>query len=153
VGQQVDDAEETEAGPGVSFEQVEVASIGVQGDGHAASTGQHDGEDATVSSIDPTFLEALPADLRAEVLASRQTLAARPPNPPPPPAEEIDPEFLAALPPDIQAEVLAQQRAPRAVIAAIEAQPVDMDSASIIATFPAELRQEVGVTLATWHTK
>jgi E3 ubiquitin-protein ligase HUWE1 len=104
--------------------------------------------DANMSSIDPTFLEALPADLRAEVLASQQTRAVRPPNPAPPaPPEEIDPEFLAALPPDIQAEVLAQQRAQRAVIAqTIEGQPVEMDSASIIATFPAELREEVLLT-------
>ncbi|GJX83006.1 E3 ubiquitin protein ligase UPL1-like protein [Tanacetum coccineum] len=51
-------------------------------------------------------------------------------------AEEIDPEFLAALPPDIQAEVLAQQRAQRVAHQA-EGQPVDMDNASIIATFPA----------------
>lgn len=108
--------------------------------------------DANMSSIDPTFLEALPADLRAEVL-SQQTRAVRPPNPAPPaPPEEIDPEFLAALPPDIQAEVLAQQRAQRAVIAqTIEGQPVDMDSASIIATFPAELREEVSFTYFDFH--
>lgn len=114
-------------------------------DAGQVSRGPTEGPDANMSSIDPTFLEALPADLRAEVLASQQTRAVRPPNPAPPaPPEEIDPEFLAALPPDIQAEVLAQQRAQRAVIAqTIEGQPVDMDSASIIATFPAELREEV----------
>ncbi|KAL2630710.1 hypothetical protein R1flu_015396 [Riccia fluitans] len=102
---------------------------------------------AGVSAIDPTFLEALPEDLRAEVLASQQTQSIRATSHPPPPAEDIDPEFLAALPPDIQAEVLAQQRAQRVVLAhQIEGQPVDMDSASIIATFPAELREEVLLT-------
>lgn len=92
------------------------------------------------NAIDPTFLEALPEDLRAEVLASQQAQPVQPPTYVPPSADEIDPEFLAALPPDIQAEVLAQQRAQRATQ---QAQPVDMDNASIIATFPADLREEV----------
>eukprot|EP00271_Cylindrocystis_brebissonii_P000524 TRINITY_DN1063_c0_g2_i1.p1 TRINITY_DN1063_c0_g2~~TRINITY_DN1063_c0_g2_i1.p1 ORF type:complete len:4539 (-),score=961.90 TRINITY_DN1063_c0_g2_i1:519-13235(-) len=105
------------------------------------------------AEIDPTFLEALPADLRAEVLASQQQAAiAQQRRARQAPLQEdmgeLDPEFLAALPPDIQAEVLAQQRAQRAMAAqaAVERQPVDMDSASIIATFPAELREEVLLT-------
>ncbi|CAM6105472.1 unnamed protein product [Calypogeia fissa] len=100
-----------------------------------------------VNTIDPTFLEALPEDLRAEVLASQETQTVRTVSHAPPTAEEIDPEFLAALPPDIQVEVLAQQRAQRVLQAHhVEGQPVDMDSASIIATFPAELREEVLLT-------
>ncbi|KAK4751569.1 hypothetical protein SAY87_005051 [Trapa incisa] len=95
------------------------------------------------NAIDPTFLEALPEDLRAEVLASQQAQPVQPPTYVPPSADEIDPEFLAALPPDIQAEVLAQQRAQRTTQ---HAQPVDMDNASIIATFPADLREEVLLT-------
>ncbi|KAH7660208.1 E3 ubiquitin-protein ligase HUWE1 protein [Dioscorea alata] len=108
-------------------------------------------EASSTNAIDPTFLEALPEDLRAEVLASQQ--ASRRTQPPqlstyaPPAAEEIDPEFLAALPPDIQAEVLAQQRAQRMMQSQqAEGQPVEMDSASIIATFPPELREEVLLT-------
>lgn len=97
------------------------------------------------NGIDPTFLEALPEELRAEVLASQQAQPAQAPTFVPPTAEEIDPEFLAALPPDIQAEVLAQQRAQR-VAQQAEGQPVDMDNASIIATFPADLREEVLLT-------
>ncbi|KAL8142163.1 hypothetical protein V2J09_015195 [Rumex salicifolius] len=97
------------------------------------------------NGIDPTFLEALPEDLRAEVLASQQSQSAAPPAYAPPPVEDIDPEFLAALPPDIQAEVLAQQRAQR-VAQQSEGQPVDMDNASIIATLPADLREEVLLT-------
>ncbi|KAI3703086.1 hypothetical protein L6452_28841 [Arctium lappa] len=115
-------------------------------------TGQSDETDATVvapnaNGIDPTFLEALPADLREEVLASQQAQSAPAPvsAPVPATAEDIDPEFLAALPPDIQAEVLAQQRAQRAAHQA-DGQPVDMDNASIIATFPADLREEVLLT-------
>lgn len=98
-------------------------------------------EASTANAIDPTFLEALPEDLRAEVLASQQAQA-QPPTYTAPTAEDIDPEFLAALPPDIQAEVLAQQRAQR-VVQQAEGQPVEMDNASIIATFPADLREEV----------
>ncbi|XP_031286240.1 E3 ubiquitin-protein ligase UPL1 isoform X2 [Pistacia vera] len=97
------------------------------------------------SAIDPTFLEALPEDLRAEVLASQQAQSVQPPTYTPPSADDIDPEFLAALPPDIQAEVLAQQRAQRFAQQG-EGQPVDMDNASIIATFPADLREEVLLT-------
>ncbi|KAH9287706.1 hypothetical protein KI387_031823 [Taxus chinensis] len=99
------------------------------------------------NSIDPAFLEALPEDLRTEVLASQQNQPAQTVNNDPPNTDEIDPEFLAALPPDIQAEVLAQQRAQRLLQShQFEGQPVDMDSASILATFPPELRAEVLLT-------
>ncbi|KAJ0477367.1 putative HECT domain, armadillo-like helical, HECT, E3 ligase catalytic domain-containing protein [Helianthus annuus] len=123
-------------------------------DGQTGQTSQADDIGATniaqsTNGIDPTFLEALPAELRAEVLASQQAQSVPPPvsapAPTPATAEEIDPEFLAALPPDIQAEVLAQQRAQRVAHQA-EGQPVDMDNASIIATFPADLREEVLLT-------
>ena len=74
----------------------------------------------------------------------------------------LDPEFLAALPADIQAELIQQQAAARAMEAAANAraaagaagasggagvaQVADMDSASILATFPPELREEVLMT-------
>ncbi|KAI0492443.1 hypothetical protein KFK09_026716 [Dendrobium nobile] len=104
-------------------------------------------ESSSMNGIDPTFLEALPDDLRAEVLASQQAQSAGTSTYAPPAAEEIDPEFLAALPPDIQAEVLAQQRAQRDGHGQhAQGQPVDMDNASIIATFPPELREEVLLT-------
>ncbi|XP_051125493.1 E3 ubiquitin-protein ligase UPL1 isoform X2 [Andrographis paniculata] len=100
---------------------------------------------SNANGIDPTFLEALPEDLRAEVLASQHSQSTATPTYAPPTVEDIDPEFLAALPPDIQAEVLAQQRAQR-IANQSEGQPVDMDNASIIATFPADLREEVLLT-------
>lgn len=100
-------------------------------------------EASSANEIDPTFLEALPEDLRAEVLASQQNRSAPAASYTPPAAEEIDPEFLAALPPDIQSEVLAQQRAQRIAHSQQVGQPVDMDNASIIATFPPDLREEV----------
>ena len=59
--------------------------------------------------------------------------------------EGLDPEFLAALPPDIRAEVVAQEQAQRMMAAVAAGRPVDMDSASIIATFPPGLREEVRV--------
>ena len=94
--------------------------------------------------IDPTFLEALPEYLSIDVLASQQNQVAQPTNNQPPATEEIDPEFLASLPPDIQAEVLAQQLAQRLLQAHLfDGQPIDMDSASILAMFPHELRTEV----------
>nr|CAB3456652.1 unnamed protein product [Digitaria exilis] len=103
-------------------------------------------EASSANEIDPTFLEALPEDLRAEVLASQQNRSIPAASYTPPAAEEIDPEFLAALPPDIQAEVLAQQHAQRVAHAQPVGQPVDMDNASIIATFPPDLREEVLLT-------
>ncbi|XP_062199173.1 E3 ubiquitin-protein ligase UPL1-like isoform X2 [Phragmites australis] len=103
-------------------------------------------EASSANEIDPTFLEALPEDLRAEVLASQQNRSAPTASYTPPAAEEIDPEFLAALPAEIQAEVLAQQRAQRIAHSQSIGQPVDMDNASIIATFPPDLREEVLLT-------
>ncbi|XP_073123872.1 E3 ubiquitin-protein ligase UPL1-like isoform X2 [Henckelia pumila] len=103
-------------------------------------------EASNSNAIDPTFLDALPADLRAEVLASQQAQPAPVPSPYAPSiVEDIDPEFLAALPPDIQAEVLTQQRVQR-IAQQSDGQPVDMDNASIIATFSADLREEVLLT-------
>ncbi|KAJ6822557.1 E3 ubiquitin-protein ligase UPL1-like [Iris pallida] len=98
-------------------------------------------------SIDPTFLQALPGDLRAEVLSSRQNQVAQPSGNQSQADGEIDPEFLAALPPDIREEVLAQQRAQRQNQSQeLEGQPVEMDAVSIIATFPSEIREEVLLT-------
>ncbi|GJW28728.1 E3 ubiquitin protein ligase UPL2-like protein [Tanacetum coccineum] len=97
--------------------------------------------------IDPAFLDALPEELRAEVLSGRQGQVAQPPNIEPQNDGDIDPEFLAALPPDIRAEVLAQQQAQGVHRSReLEGQPVEMDTVSIIATFPSELREEVLLT-------
>jgi E3 ubiquitin-protein ligase HUWE1 len=86
---------------------------------------------------------------------------------------EVDPEFLAALPPEIQAEVLAEQQAERrrrqrerereeqrrrdaAVLPAGEAEQAgaaaaaagegDMDIASLLSSFPPDLREEILLT-------
>ncbi|KAG5018915.1 hypothetical protein JHK87_014770 [Glycine soja] len=103
--------------------------------------------DSGSGAIDPAFLEALPEELRAEVLSAQQGQVAEPSNSESQNNGDIDPEFLAALPPDIRAEVLAQQQAQRLHQAQeLEGQPVEMDTVSIIATFPSELREEVLLT-------
>lgn len=95
-------------------------------------------------SIDPAFLDALPEELRAEVLSAQPSEATQSQNPEPQNNGDIDPEFLAALPPDIREEVLAQQRAQRLHQSQeLEGQPVEMDTVSIIATFPSDIREEV----------
>lgn len=110
-----------------------------QGDANAA-------QDAPSAQIDPTFLDALPDELRAEVLSGRQGPVTQSSNTEPQNegVNDIDPEFLAALPPDIRAEVLAQQQAQGAQRSQeLDGQPVEMDTVSIIATFPSEIREEV----------
>ncbi|KAL5206475.1 hypothetical protein ABZP36_034684 [Zizania latifolia] len=113
-----------------------------------ANDGDQEPNRATdTDSIDPTFLEALPEDLRAEVLSSRQNQVGQTSNEQSQNDGDIDPEFLAALPPDIREEVLAQQRAQRLQQSQeLEGQPVEMDAVSIIATFPSEIREEVLLT-------
>ncbi|EXB36051.1 E3 ubiquitin-protein ligase UPL1 [Morus notabilis] len=99
-------------------------------------------EASGANAIDPTFLEALPEDLRAEVLASQQAQSVQPPSYAPPSADDIDPEFLAALPPDIQAEVLAQQRAQR-IAQQAEGQPVLLTSSeAVLSALPSPLLAE-----------
>lgn len=107
--------------------------------------------DSNSSAIDPTFLEALPEDLRAEVLSVQQNQPAQTSNNQPQTTGDIDPEFLAALPPDIRAEVLAQQQAQRLHQSQeLEGQPVEMDTVSIIATFPSDLREEVSLLVVAF---
>lgn len=118
-----------------------------EADQDGPSVEQQVSSDAGSGSIDPAFLEALPEELRAEVLSAQHGQVAQPSNNERPNAGDIDPEFLAALPPDIRAEVLAQQQAQRLHQSQeLEGQPVEMDTVSIIATFPSELREEVLLT-------
>ncbi|XVE95159.1 hypothetical protein REPUB_Repub02eG0072400 [Reevesia pubescens] len=123
----------------------ENSSREVDQDGPAAE--QQINGDAGSGSIDPAFLDALPEELRAEVLSAQQGQVAQPSSAEQQNSGDIDPEFLAALPPDIRAEVLAQQRAQRLHQSQeLEGQPVEMDTVSIIATFPSDLREEVLLT-------
>ncbi|XVE55632.1 hypothetical protein DITRI_Ditri03aG0174200 [Diplodiscus trichospermus] len=118
-----------------------------EADQDGAAAEQQTNTEAGSGSIDPAFLDALPEELRAEVLSAQQGQVAQPSNAEQQTSGDIDPEFLAALPPDIRAEVLAQQQAQRRHQSQeLEGQPVEMDTVSIIATFPSELREEVLLT-------
>lgn len=78
--------------------------------------------------IDPSFLEALPDDIRNEILAQYQR-----------PSREnaINEEFLQALPPELRNEVMMQQRPPPHRPAA------EMDNATFVASLTPDLRREV----------
>ncbi|XP_058499680.1 E3 ubiquitin-protein ligase HUWE1 isoform X9 [Solea solea] len=109
--------------------------------------------------VDPSFLAALPEDIRREVLQNQ--LGIRPPSRVPaatslptstapvlsgPGVTEVSPEFLAALPPAIQEEVLAQQRAEqqRRELAQQPTQgDTPLDPVTFIQTLPSELRRSV----------
>jgi E3 ubiquitin-protein ligase HUWE1 len=107
--------------------------------------------DITDTGIDPTFLEALPDDMREEVVNQhiRDQQAARMERPP---DSQISAEFLDALPPEIRAEILHQEQIEQARRRAEEratapsgaaAASVDMDPASFIASLDPQLRQDV----------
>ncbi|KAM5504407.1 E3 ubiquitin-protein ligase tom1 [Microsporum canis] len=109
--------------------------------------------DITGMEIDPEYLEALPEEMREEVilqqLAEQRSQAAVAGEEP----SEINPEFLEALPAEIREELLQQEAADRrrrereaarrqaAANGAPHAE--DMDPASFIATLEPSLRQTV----------
>lgn len=112
--------------------------------------------DITDTGIDPTFLEALPDDMREEVL-NQHFRESRTSAPAPAVPSQINSEFLDALPPDLRAEVLrqeaAEQRREQAVARAAardagadveaEAGPADIDPADFLASLDPQLRQAV----------
>lgn len=109
--------------------------------------------DITDTGIDPTFLEALPDDMRQDVINEhmRERRAAEPVVRPE--ESQISPEFLDALPPEIRAEILQQEqdaldRARRERERAAnpniqQGGPSDIDSASFLASLDPALRQAV----------
>ncbi|CAK5281578.1 unnamed protein product, partial [Mycena citricolor] len=107
--------------------------------------------DITDTGIDPTFLEALPDDMREEVLNQhvRDQRASRVERPP---DSTISAEFLDALPPEIRAEIIQQEAIERsrrrteadaANNGAPAGIPAEIDPASFIATLDPVLRQAV----------
>lgn len=98
--------------------------------------------------VDPSFLAALPEDMRDEVIAEqlrlqrirqRATVVEELTGP-----VEVNPEFLAALPPAIQEEVLAQQRMEQQRHAAASANPEDpVDAAAFFQNLQPSLRQAI----------
>ncbi|THH30438.1 hypothetical protein EUX98_g3760 [Antrodiella citrinella] len=138
---------ETEAGPSTSVDQGSSSApdrITVMIHGSAV--------DITDTGIDPTFLEALPDDMREEVLNQhvRDQRAARVERPA---DSAISAEFLDALPPELRAEIIQQESVERArrrtdqaapeSAADVPAQPAEMDPASFIASLDPQLRQVV----------
>lgn len=111
--------------------------------------------------VDPSFLAALPENIRQEVIAEQLRLQRlqqqRTSSGNTTPAAqagssatsnatftEVNPEFLAALPPNIQEEVLAQQRAEQQRLAAQNSNPeTPVDAGSFIQTLPPGLRRQV----------
>ncbi|XP_060794475.1 E3 ubiquitin-protein ligase HUWE1 isoform X2 [Neoarius graeffei] len=110
--------------------------------------------------VDPSFLAALPEDIRREVLQNQ--LGIRPPSRPSvsssmsssaaavagggPGVTEVSREFLAALPLAIQEEVLAQQRAEQQRRDQSQQPPQGdqpLDPVTFIQTLPSELRRSV----------
>ena len=105
--------------------------------------------DITDTGIDPTFLEALPDDMREEVLNQhvRDRQASRVERPP---DSLISAEFLDALPPDIRAEIIQQEAMERTRRQTEETAsrppiraPAEIDAASFIASLDPSLRQAV----------
>lgn len=113
--------------------------------------------------VDPSFLAALPEDIRQEVLAEQWRLrrleqananrqASSNTTQPNEQAStssgtafpEVNPEFLAALPVEVQEEVLAQQRAEQQRQAALNSNPDQpVDPANFIQTLAPPLRRQV----------
>lgn len=106
--------------------------------------------DITDTGIDPDFLEALPDDMREEVINQhvRDQRASRVERPP---DSQISNEFLDALPPEIRAEIIQQESIERARRQAEQAAPpaaqprgpIEIDAASFIASLDPNLRQAV----------
>ncbi|CAI2172902.1 16430_t:CDS:10, partial [Funneliformis geosporum] len=104
--------------------------------------------DITDTGIDPTFLEALPEELREEVL--NQHLPPERRNRPPVSGagDAISNEFLEALPDDLREEILQQEAAAleqerRERQRNVEPVAADMDTASFFASLDPHLRRTV----------
>ncbi|XP_071960908.1 E3 ubiquitin-protein ligase HUWE1-like isoform X2 [Antedon mediterranea] len=113
--------------------------------------------------VDPSFLAALPDNIRQEVLrehlglrasqaaaattTTTSTAAAASSSSTPSTSTRVNPEFLAALPPHIQEEVLAQEQAERdrqnAQQLGSQAAADPVDPAAFIRNLPSSLRQTI----------
>lgn len=119
--------------------------------GEGTSSGSQTDGNLIPDGIDPSFLDALPEEMRAEVIAEhmriqrmqertrlQQQVAVQNEQQA---VAEVNPEFLAALPPSIQEEVLAQQRLEQQRLAAAAANPNDpVDAAAFFQNLQPSLR-------------
>ncbi|XP_025833004.1 E3 ubiquitin-protein ligase HUWE1-like [Agrilus planipennis] len=109
-----------------------------------------DGNEEIPEGVDPSFLEALPPEMRREVLDQCRMLrlqqrASAPSSSSDQAAAgssaEVSPEFLAALPPSLQEEVLTQQRLEQQRQAAARANPDEpVDAGAFFETLQPSLR-------------
>ncbi|EHK98225.1 putative E3 ubiquitin-protein ligase TOM1-like protein [Glarea lozoyensis 74030] len=155
-----DPAPDTDAMDGVEVEQATAEATGDQpGEDTAAADRPRittiirgNPFDITDLGIDAEFLAELPEEIREEVImsavAERRSQAAATGAQP----SEIDQEFLDALPDDIREEIIQQERQDRRrrereernrQNAAAGGPTPDMDPASILATLPPALRNQV----------
>ncbi len=96
--------------------------------------------------VDPSFLAALPEDMRMEVIEEQrrlQSIRQRAAQNVEAGVTEVNPEFLAALPPNIQEEVLAQQRIEQQRQAAQANPEAPVDPGEFLQTLPENLRQTI----------
>ncbi|OTB03559.1 hypothetical protein M426DRAFT_176277 [Hypoxylon sp. CI-4A] len=113
--------------------------------------------DVTELGIDPDYLEALPEEFREEVIAqtvsTRRAQAREAPRGSGEPTEVFQ-EFLDALPDELRLEIVQQERAEQrrrereegrrqTAIPGQAAEAQEMDTASILMTFPPALREQV----------
>ncbi|KAH8907116.1 E3 ubiquitin protein ligase TOM1-like protein [Coniochaeta sp. PMI_546] len=113
--------------------------------------------DVTELGIDPDYLAALPEEFREEVIAqtvSSRRLQAQEAVETAGENTEVFQEFLEALPEDLRQEIIQQERQERrrrerdeqrrqAAASGNDVGAQDMDPASILLTFPPELREQV----------
>ena len=93
--------------------------------------------DITDADIDPEFLQAVPEDIRDEIIGNYVREQQRQARPTRPAEAEMDMDFLNALPADLREDVIREQATQ------ITGVPAEMDAASVLATLPEELRQTV----------
>ena len=89
--------------------------------------------------VDPSFLAALPEEMRQEVIDEQrrlQTIRQRAAQNVEAGVSEVDPQFLAALPTNIQEEVLAQQRIEQQRQAAQANPEAPVDPGEFLQTLP-----------------
>lgn len=155
AGEPMDDVQATEGGAEVAAPTTEGPEAGPSEPPRRVHTTIRGRQiDITGMEIDPEYLEALPEDLREEVimqqLAEQRSQAVASGEEP----TEINQEFLEALPPEIREELLQQEAAARrrrerenarrqAAASGAPAHAEDMDPASFIATLDPSLRQAV----------
>ncbi|CAH1960708.1 unnamed protein product [Acanthoscelides obtectus] len=135
-----------------------LGDAGTPGAVTAAGPSSSVNDDEIPEGVDPSFLEALPPEMRREVLEQHRILclqqriaasaAANAANAAgaagentEAPSNEVSPEFLAALPPALQEEVLTQQRLEQQRQAAARANPNEpVDAGAFFETLQPSLR-------------